>query len=50
MHARSARGSTLDTATREVLEAKLPAVNAAAVEWVERIEQRLGRVATGMLR
>jgi transposase len=44
VHARSVRAAVIDTSTGEVIEVKLPAVNAEIVGWVEQIAARHGPV------
>ncbi|GAB3611656.1 IS110 family transposase [Humibacter ginsengiterrae] len=44
VHARSVRAAALDTSTGEVIEVKLPAVNAEIVAWVAQIAERYGPV------
>lgn len=44
VHARSVRAAALDTSTGEVIEVKLPAVNAEIVDWVAGVASRHGPV------
>lgn len=44
VHARSVRAAAIDSSTGEVIEAKLPAVNADVVDWVEQLATDHGPV------
>jgi transposase len=44
VHARSVRAAAIDSSTGEVIEVKLPPVNAQIVDWVTGIGQRHGEV------